>query len=119
VSVDVPTISREALKELIDAKEDYVLVDLREENELQYGMIPTAVHLPMSQLAEALTLSPTNFFRRFGFTMDKDDRIITYCRSGSRSERATKILQANGYHAENFKGSVLAWSEIDKNVRPH
>lgn len=117
--MDVPVISREALKALIDAKEDYVLIDLRETDELQFGMIPTAVHLPMSQLAEAVTLPPKVFFRRYGFTMDKDDRIITYCRSGSRSSRATALLIANGFHAVNFKGSVLSWSEIDANVHVH
>ena len=118
--MEVPTISREELKRLIEGKGEYFLVDVREKWEVEkYGAIPTAHNLPMSEIKEALTLNPKQFFNRYGFLLDKDETIITYCRSGARSERATAFLIANGYKSVNFKGSVLSWSEIDPNVKPH
>ncbi len=112
-------VTREELRALISAKGEYVLVDVRESHELVHGMIPTAVHLPLSELAAAIALAPTSFFSKYGFILPKDERIIVYCRSGSRSSKASFYLCSIGYPAENFKGSVLAWSEIDSNVKAH
>ena len=117
--VEAVLVSREELRALISAKREYVLVDVREVDELVHGMIPTAVHLPLSQLTVAVGLAPTKFFARYGFVLPKDERIIVYCRSGSRSAKAAAYLCSIGYPAENFKGSVLAWSEIDPNVKAH
>ncbi len=117
--VDVRTVTVDELRLLIAAKAEYVLVDVRERDELVHGMIPTAVHLPLSQLSDAIALAPTKFFAKYGFVLPKDVRIIVYCRSGSRSTKAATYLCSLGYPAENFKGSVLAWSEIDPSVRAH
>ena len=48
----------------------------------------------------------------------RDQEIIVHCRSGVRSARAVRILQAAGYrYAFNLKGGILAWSaEIDASV---
>ncbi len=116
---DVVVITLEELKELIDARGEYVLVDVREKDELVHGMIPTAQHLPLSQLKEAVSLAPTVFFSRYGFILPKDEQVIVYCRSGSRSGKAASYLCSLGYPAKNFKGSVLAWSEIDPKVKKH
>lgn len=40
----------------------------------------------------------------------KNIKIIVYCRSGNRSEIATKILNKNGFYAVNLKGGINEWS---------
>ncbi len=47
-----------------------------------------------------------------------DQEIIVHCRSGVRSARAVRILQAAGYrYAFNLQGGILAWSaEVDATV---
>jgi rhodanese-related sulfurtransferase len=39
-------VSRVELAALIDKKEDFVLVDVRDPSELAFGVIPTAVNIP-------------------------------------------------------------------------
>ena len=118
-------ISTEELKELIDEnkdkeKKDYVLIDVRESDELVHGMIPTAVNVPLDEVEDALSeLDQQAFKEKFGFEKpDKDDNIIFHCRTGGRSAQSTNTALSLGFvNAKNFAGSIWAWSEIDDNVR--
>lgn len=99
-------ISTQELKELIDSKsKDYLLVDVREKNEMIHGMIPTAVNFPLSELEKTYTKLP------------KDKLIIVHCRSGGRSTKAAEFLTAKGFKIGNYTGSIAEWSKIDKNVK--
>lgn len=99
-------ISTNELKELIDNKVDFILIDVREQNELGFGMIPTAIHIPLGNL--------TNDLNKF----DKDDNIIFYCRTGSRSGGVTQFAIRLGFkNVRNYKGSIWEWSKIDPNVK--
>ena len=110
-------ISKDELKFLLGSKGGYVLIDVRERDELKYGMIPGAKNLPLSELKEALGISKKDFEKKYGFAISKDERIIFYCRTGGRSAEATSLAESKGYQSENFKGSVKEWSEIDSNVK--
>jgi len=112
-------VSRDELKDLIDNKKDYLLVDVREHDELVHGMIPTAHNLPLSELNEALLLSEQDFEKKYEFKLTKKDKIIFHCRSGGRSEKATEYANKHGFNARNYKGSILDWSEIDPNVKAY
>ena len=101
------TITRDELKKLIDEKAECVLIDVREHDELQHGMIPTAINIPMGRFPGAL--------EHFG----KTDRLIFYCRSGSRSASVKDLALAQGYNAVNYEGSILDWAEIDPNVEKY
>lgn len=114
------TISRDELKQLIDNKGNYVLVDVREKDELVHGMIPSAHNVPLGELGSALDLSPEVFKKKYGFFgLSKSDRLIFHCRSGGRSKKATELALQKGFQAENFEGSILAWAEIDSNVQKY
>jgi hypothetical protein len=39
--------------------------------------------------------------------------IVTVCASGHRSAAAARTLQRAGYHAENLKGGIRAWTRAD------
>ena len=41
------------LKGLIESKKDYILVDVRNKDELQNGMIPTASNVPLPEVEHA------------------------------------------------------------------
>ena len=102
----VEIISTEELKKLIDEKGDYVLIDVRESEELDNGMIPTAQHIPLGNVIDGLS------------KFDKKDNIIFHCRTGVRSEKAAQFALGLGFvNAKNFKGSIWEWSEIDPNVK--
>ena len=111
------TISLEELQRYIEEKKDYVLIDVRNEDELAHGMIPTAKHLPLPELQEAFHLDADDFKERYGFEkMKLEDDIIFYCRTGARSHMAMQMIQALGYHARNYQGSIWEWSQIDPEV---
>ncbi|KAL0575057.1 Thiosulfate sulfurtransferase rdl2, mitochondrial [Marasmius crinis-equi] len=93
-----------------------VLIDLREPDEVVHGMIPNAVHLPITALADLLypTLSPAEFKAKHGFTKpEKSQEILFYCKKGKRSAIASEIAERNGYKKiYDYSGSWLEW--IDK-----
>ncbi|XDD45693.1 rhodanese-like domain-containing protein [Leptospira sp. WS39.C2] len=63
-----------------------VVVDVRTKSEFSEGHFPGAINIPVDVL-------PTEL----GSLKNKDSKIIVYCRSGARSERAKQILTAKGY----------------------
>lgn len=112
-------ISREEVKKLIDTKAKYVLIDVRETEELAYGMIPTAHNVPLHELEYALALLPEDFQKKYGFEKPKKEEVVIfYCRTGGRSAMATAFAEEQGYvHAKNYAGSIYDWATIDTNVR--
>ena len=56
-----PVITTEQLKKVIDSQGKYTLIDVREKEELPYGMIPTAKNIPFTEFEEAWELDNTSF----------------------------------------------------------
>ena len=112
-------ISRDELKKLIDDKGDYILIDVRNADELRFGIIPTARNIPLSSIEHSLDIPEAEFEESFGFSkLKKENNIIFYCRTGGRSQVATTIAISKGYvNARNYAGSIWEWSEIDPNVK--
>lgn len=97
-------------------KEEYVLVDIREEAAFAHGFIPDAVNIPLSKLREKPELLP------------KDKKIILYCAKGILSYDAAEELAEKGYDAIHLAGGYGAWlldsfsteeryPEIEKSIR--
>ncbi|KAG6850328.1 hypothetical protein H0H93_014903 [Arthromyces matolae] len=83
---DAKEISYEELKPRTESPEpETYLIDVREPDEVIQGMIPSAVNLPLSELANSLYLSPAAFLEKHGFEKPpKTQQLIFYCRSGKR-----------------------------------
>ena len=87
VRQEIRQVSLEDLKARLEAREDLVLVDVREADEWRQGHIPGALHLPRGYLEmRAQQLLPK-----------KDATIVAYCAGGIRSAFAAKVLQEMGY----------------------
>lgn len=114
-----PTIGLGELKELIESKKDYILIDVRNEDELQNGIIPTSKNIPLPEFENALELNGEEFEKKFNFPkFEKEDNLILYCRTGSRSDMATKFAISKGFtKSKNYAGSIWEWSEHDPNVK--
>jgi adenylyltransferase/sulfurtransferase len=99
-------ISVETLKQMRDAKEDFLLVDVRNPDEFEISVIEGSVKLPLPELAQRFKELP------------KDKLIVLHCKSGGRSARALKFLREQGYpQLKNVAGGINAWAErIDTNV---
>ena len=115
--MDETVITGDELKSLIKSKVGYILIDVREPDELKHGMIPTAKHIPLGEIDKALDMSEIDFKEKYGFNISKKDNLIFYCRTGSRSGVAAVKALNQGFKARNYKGSIWEWSETDPNVK--
>jgi molybdopterin/thiamine biosynthesis adenylyltransferase/rhodanese-related sulfurtransferase len=102
----VPAITPRELDERRRRGDDLDLIDVREPHEWQIGRIEGARLAPLSSFAEALR------------TIDSARDAVVYCRSGVRSAKAVRQLQAAGYRRVwNLAGGILRWSEdVDPSV---
>nr|WP_247739288.1 rhodanese-like domain-containing protein [Bacillus sp. 165] len=94
----IKTITTEELQKRIAGEETLYLVDVREDEEVESGKIPEAVHIKMGDIPSKL-----DFF-------DKENEYIFICRSGMRSERVCEYLQEQGFKVVNMEGGMLNWA---------
>lgn len=98
-------MSVEDLKAKLDAKDGFVLLDVREPHEYEIAKIPGSKLIPLGTLPEHLD------------ELDKSKEIVVHCKMGGRSARACDILRSKGFTAINVAGGINAWSErIDPTV---
>ncbi len=98
-------ITQEEARRMMASLEDFVLLDVRRQEEFDEGHIPGAVCLPNEEIcAEPPELLP-----------DPEQTILVYCRSGRRSKEAAQKLADLGYSRVYEFGGILDWSgEIEK-----
>ncbi len=75
------------------------MLDVRDAVELQVSRLPGAVIMPAGQVPMHMD------------ELDHEREWIVFCRSGQRSARVVKAMQAAGLHAVNLKGGINAWAE--------
>lgn len=93
------SITMEDAAVLLESENDYLLLDVRTEQEYFSGHIPGAVCIPNEDIdenvAEALP--------------DQEQVIFVYCRSGNRSKQAAEKLANLGYTNIVEIGGVKDW----------
>jgi sulfur-carrier protein adenylyltransferase/sulfurtransferase len=101
----VPEITVEELKRRLDAKEDFVLVDVREAHEYQICNLNGQL-IPLGELPRRVS------------ELDPAKEMVVHCRSGQRSARAVSFLRQAGFaKVSNLAGGILAWADrIDPKV---
>ena len=80
--------------------DETVVVDVRDDSEIDEGIIQGAKHIPLGDLD-----------KRMGeLDKFKSAPIIVYCRTGNRSGGACKTLTAAGFeNVNNLEGGLVAW----------
>jgi 3-mercaptopyruvate sulfurtransferase SseA len=90
-------------------------VDVRENDEVALGSIPSAVSLPLSVLKEHLspTYNAGTFQSEHAFAKPlPEQKMIFFCRSGKRSATACQLASEAGYkNLRNYEGSWLDWTK--------
>lgn len=92
-------ISQEKAKQLIDTESDYVILDVREQEEYDEAHIKGAILIPDHEIKEKAESVLT----------DKDQLILVYCRSGRRSKNASQDLADLGYVNVKEFGGIINW----------
>lgn len=98
-------------------KDNFIIIDVRNPDELRYGMIPQAHNISSHLLETALCLEEKHFTMEFKFRKpEKDNVIVFYCRTGERAEEAAKLADKLGYTKVFYFEGILEWSKIDEKV---
>ncbi len=101
--------SPQEVKNRLDQKDDFILLDCREQGEYDLVHIENSRLLPMSELET-----------RVGELGDlKEKEIVVYCHHGRRSMMVTKWMLDQGFsHVKSMAGGIDRWSEeIDPNLQ--
>ncbi len=99
-------ISVSDLKRMQDEGEDFVLLDVREPNEVAYASVGPALHIPMQLIPQRLN------------ELDPAQSVVVFCHTGARSLEVCHFLgQYDFSDVMNLTGGIDAWSrEIDPSV---
>lgn len=93
-------ITAEEVKEKLDAREEFTLLDVRESWEFDTAQIPGAKLMPMGEV-------PSRAHQELG----PEDHIVVVCHHGVRSMNVTVWLRQQGFEkAQSMRGGIDAWS---------
>ena len=94
------SITMEDAAVLLESENDYLLLDVRTEQEYFSGHIPGAVCIPNEDIDETVVEA----------LPDQEQVIFVYCRSGNRSKQAAEKLANLGYTNIVEIGGVKDWN---------
>ena len=101
-------ISMEEAMELMKTEENYIILDVRSQEEYEEKHIPGAVLVPNETIGT----------KDIPELPDKDQMILVYCRSGNRSKQAAEKLAALGYTNIIEFGGINDWpGEVETSVK--
>ena len=102
----IPTVSVRELKQKLDTRENFQLVDVREPFEHEIASINTAKLIPLGELPDRLN------------ELDRPRLTIVHCHSGQRSAQAVRLLREAGFeNVFNLEGGIARWlDEIGSDV---
>lgn len=90
------------IDELNNYSEDsFQLIDIRDEGSVIYGMIPSAVHIALSQFE--------NDIEDCIVKLQKDKMIIVYCQTGQKSKEVSSKLEDLGFDSYSLAGGYNAF----------
>ncbi|HYZ27858.1 MAG TPA: rhodanese-like domain-containing protein, partial [Thermoleophilaceae bacterium] len=90
----MPEVGPAEAKQIVDSGAQ--VIDVRTDVEYEAGHIPGARQIPLADV------------QRESATLDKEQPVILYCRSGNRSGPAAEAFAASGWDAHSIEGGLLA-----------
>lgn len=86
-TVTYTNVTGSEFEKLAAEKTDAVVLDLRDAKDFEKGSVENAVNIPMDEF-EAKASEQLK---------DKNQEILLYCNTGTRTSEASQILEKNGY----------------------
>ena len=94
------------LKIMKDNDEEFILLDVREKNEVDYANISPHINISIGEITERHQ------------ELDKNKKIIVMCHTGVRSANVCQYLKPLGYNVYNLSGGIDAWSKYIDPLTP-
>lgn len=98
-NIEYREITPEEVKEKEKNNEEFIILDVRTDEEYKEGHIKGSIHIPVAELEE----------RAIKELKDKNEQIFIYCRTGNRSETASKMLIKLKYKNVYDLGGIYSW----------
>nr|WP_231607580.1 rhodanese-like domain-containing protein [Fictibacillus sp. 18YEL24] len=95
--MSIKTIEAKEVERLLVSGNPINIIDVRENDEVTQGMIPTATHIPLGEILNRI------------HELDSNKEYVMVCRSGKRSEKACTILASHNIKVINMLGGMLSW----------
>ena len=96
----VKQLSAEALKQRLEAGENFKIYDVRSEQQMATGTIPGAHRLDKNSIAEIEQ-------------MPKDTPLVFVCNMGNTSQGAAEFFRKKGFsNVHNLAGGIAAWQSL-------
>ena len=93
-------VSPEEAAAMMEEETDYIILDVRTQEEYEASHIPGAICIPNETIGtDDIPQLP-----------DKDQLILVYCRSGNRSKQASEKLAKQGYTNIVEFGGINSWT---------
>ena len=93
-------VSPEEAAAMMEEESDYIILDVRTQEEYENAHIPGAICIPNETIGtEDIPELP-----------DKEQLILVYCRSGNRSKQASEKLAKQGYTNIIEFGGINSWT---------
>ncbi len=89
--------------ELKSQKNDFVIIDVREIDELEGGKIDDSTHMPLGLTIRNAKKKQIEDLR--------DKKICTYCGTGYRGNIAADELLKEGFNAVTLDGGYSSWNQ--------
>jgi NADPH-dependent 2,4-dienoyl-CoA reductase/sulfur reductase-like enzyme/rhodanese-related sulfurtransferase len=86
--------------DMIDPRDDQLLLDVRTTGEVDGGTIARAVNIPLDDLRDRLDELPT------------DKELLVFCAAGLRGYLACRILSQNGFSCRNLTGGYKTFMAV-------
>lgn len=103
----IKEITPQALKALIDGKKPFYLIDVREDQELSSGRIPTAIHLSKGIIERDIEKQIAN----------PNAPIVVYCSGGFRCALVAHSLQVMGYtDVSSLETGLQGWLDAGYSI---
>ena len=108
IEISVP---QTALLHADNKSSDFLLIDIRESDELETSSIDGALHIPMGDIASRIN----------ELDVDEDTTIAILCRSGKRSLQVALYMQNQGLAGtRSVAGGINWWSaRIDPTIKQY
>ena len=97
----VDTISASELKQALD---QFVIIDVREQDELGNGTIDGSTHMQLGLAIRNVKQGKIDDL--------KGKKICTFCASGYRANIAADELAKAGFDVKNLEGGFMAWQKV-------
>jgi rhodanese-related sulfurtransferase len=98
----IQEINVDQLKTMQKTGDDFSLIDVRDKEDADKGMIPGATHISRGMLEYNIDQ----------VTTDKDRKIVLYCGGGSRSALSAASLKKMGFrNVLSLAGGYKGWKE--------